>query len=164
MYIYELVQAIVIPAINGCDYDPDAVFSGITAYAHNNGFYELGSRFSEGVIRNIIKNNLSPILDMKSENIALFFSNFQLIERVRIINNQSLAIADWVRTGHEAAPDELQKIEAEFDDCMFKVCSIQGLWSFLNVQISEIVLNIDFVKGATKRFSQRLNSIEGGNR
>ena len=164
MCIDDLVKENVISAISKCDYDPDAIGRGVAAYAYDNGFYELEARFSENVIRRVIKNNLSPVLDMQPDSVALFFENYHLIKRVRMINNQSLALADAVRTGHKTSPDELSRIETEFDDCMAEVCSVQGLREFLNVQISEIILNIDYAKGESSNLSQRLNSIEGKNR
>ena len=164
MSIDDLVKEKVFPAISKCDYDPDAICRGVAAYAYDNGFYELESKFSENVIQRVINNNLAPVMDMQPESIALSFENYHLIKRVRMINNQSLALADAVRTGHKASSDELSKIETEFDDCMTEVCNVPGLREFLNVQISEIILNIDYAKGESTNLSQRLNSIEGKNR
>jgi hypothetical protein len=161
MRINELVRAIVVPAIGACDYDPDAINKGITAYARDYGFEELSAKFSESVIQKVIRSNLSQVLNMRAESIVLFFSNYQIIEKVRIVNNQSLALADRVRTGDKVSPDEIQTLETKFENCMVEVCGIEGLREFLDIQISDIILNIEFAKGATMRYSHRLCSVEG---
>jgi hypothetical protein len=161
MNIEEYVRSSVIPVIRGSNYDLDALNGGIVAYTHYNGFYDLDSRFSENVIQRVIQNNLASVLTMQPKDIVLFFSNYSLIESVKLVNNRSLALADSVRTGKQVLSDDIRKVEKEFEKYMLEVCKISGLREFLGEQISEIILNIDYAKGVSHQFSQRLSSISG---
>lgn len=161
MHITEFIHGAVLPAIQNCDYVPESVLDGIDAYARDNGFFELDGEFPDTVIQGVILNSLRPLLALPKEHIVLFFSNYRLIEKVRLINNRSLALAKAACRGAPNASGDVQKLEADFDDCMNEVCRIDGLRDFLNVQISEILLNIDFAKETMPYYGQRLHGLKG---
>ncbi len=161
MNIKKYVYNAVIDAIRDCDYEPEMVSDCVEAYIKNNGFYELDGRFNDSVIQRVVGSNLAPVLAMSHQSIAIFFSFYPLIEQVKLINNKSLALAAAVRDGHSASLEEVQSLEAELDACVAEVCKSEKLHQFLNGQISEILLNIDYAKGVSTQMGQRLCVSEG---
>lgn len=161
MIIESFIKEIVFNAIENCNYDPTTVSNGICSYAQRHGFHELKTKFTDSVIKRVIVNSLTPIMSMKPDAITLYFSHYSLIERLSLLNNQSLIIANAKRAGKYVNDDEILKIEEAFDDCMKTVCQEQGLRELLDIQISEIILNIDYAKGVSSHMGQRLNSLEG---
>ena len=159
MDINKYVQDVILHAVEACAYDKASLLAGIDAYIKANGFAQLSGQFSDEVIKKTASSILNSVMPAKPEEVVLYFSNYELIERVRLLNNQSLKLARQKLDGKEAVnTTELNRIEEKLDEYMRQINGIDGLYEFLNLQISEIVLNMDYAKGRAPYAGQRLAS------
>ena len=157
MDIIKYVQDIVLNAVEACDYDDASLLAGIETYIKANGFARLSGQFSDEVIRKTVSSNLNSVMPAKPEEVVLYFSNYELIERVRLLNNQSLKLARQKLDGKEAVRSvELNSLEEKLDEYSRQINGTDGLYEFLKPQISEIVLNIDYAKDKSPYVGQRL--------
>ena len=157
MDIKEVVRERVLSAVGDYDTDMDKLIDGIDEYIADNGFCGLAGKFDDAVIREVIYNNLASRLAGPKKEIFLFFSNYKLIENIRVINNRTLKLAkDSQHSERGAELSTIQEIERDFENCMQEVYQIEGLQDILRLQISEIILNIDYAKKASPYLSRRL--------
>lgn len=161
MNIKQFVEEMILSSVSRVDFDMPQLANGIDAYIEDNGFHALEDRFEDTVIKNVISNNLAVLLSRPAEEIVLYFSNYGLIERIRLINNRSLKLANEKRHGKDIEnSDSVDELEAELENCLREVYRIKGLQNILQTQISEIILNLDYANNSSSGLSQRLSNLE----
>lgn len=161
MKIKELIYEMVLSAVGDISCDYDQITTGIDEYIEDNGFDRLNDSFSSSVIESVIKTNLADKLSMPPESIALYFSNYRLIEKIRVLNNQSLALAKAVTHGENPAESfKIEELEKAFDEYTREVYAKENLKKMLDSQISEIILNLDYAKAKSSVYSRRLRDLE----
>ena len=157
MDIQNYVREEVFAAIGDASCDPDRVIAGVDAYTEDNGFMALAGDFDDSVIRQVIRTDLEGHRLAPGKETALYFANYRLIERVQVVNNRSLTLS--LENG-TADPEAVSDIEKEFDECMREISREDGLYDMLEVQISEIVLNLERARKGTGGMSRRSRDTE----
>lgn len=157
MNIEEYVSTAVLAKLDEIDFDADKLKAGIAKYVEDQAFRELDGKFSESVMKSVIQNNLAPLLASPPSEICLFFSNYSTIQGLKLIDNQALALAKASRlSGKPCSPDTLAALELRLDACLQHVYGDPELQRILKMQVSEILLNIDYAKYPSHVMSQRL--------
>jgi|GEM_PF-4750968 len=159
-YLYDRV----VGALRGVPLDRDKLHAGIGAFARDNGFAQLAGRFGDDVIRQVLDGSADAVLEEFGPGTGLYFTHYQLIEDVRLLNNRTLELADDRRRTGSVEPGLIEQAEREFNEKMAEISRAAGLFPMLTVQISEIVSNIDYARGTTDLMGQRLSDLAGGKR
>lgn len=161
MNVKELIYEMVLSAVEDKTFDYEQITAGIDEYIKDNGFDRLNDSFSSSVIESVIRTNLANILSMSPESIALYFSNYRLIEKVRVLNNQSLALAKAVAHGERPSESfKIEELEKTFDEYIKEVYAKENLKKILDSQIAEIIINLDYAKKKSSVYSRRLRDSE----
>ncbi len=108
MDIIKYVEDTVFSAVGDADYDREKITNGIKAYVEDNGFLNLNGAFNDDIIKKLISNNLASHLSGQTTESVLFFSNYRLIERIRILNNKTLILAKEM-TDKKVLPFDAEK-------------------------------------------------------
>lgn len=116
--------------------------------------------YDDTLIAKVITNNLTDRLSKSGKEIVLFFSNYRLIETMRLIDNKTLKLARNRAHSVQVAGTELAEAEKQFESCLKEVYKVQGLPEMLRTMLSEILLNIDSAKGVSPCCSQRFNDAQ----
>ncbi len=157
----ELVRKMVLSSIGDVDFDEEKLTAGVDAYTEDNGFTALDDSFSEEIISKVVSNNLAERLSRPAGEIVLFFSNYRLIEQIRIINNKSLKLArERIHGDGNENEESIADLGEEFEDCLREVYKTDGLEQMLQVQISDIILNLDYAKKPSEALSRRARDAE----
>lgn len=160
MDIRAFVHDVILSVVEGVLCDQRKFMEGIDAYIGKNAFYELEQSFDDLVTQRVIENNLSDILERDPKEIVLFFSNYLLLEDIRMINNKSLAFAKKAAQENETIPiSEILDVENQFQHLLKEVYQSDELTFMLKSQISEIVLNLDHAKQASPYYGRRLRDV-----
>ena len=157
MDIKNYVREAVFSLIGDTACDPDRVIAGIDAYTDDNGFAAMAGDFDDTVIRQVVRMDLEGHRFGTGKEAALYFSNYRLIEKVRILSNKALKLS---LVKEAADPHILVELERELEECLREVGLEDGLYDMLEMQFSEIVLNLDHVRKGTDSVSQRKRDAE----
>lgn len=149
-------------ALKGVPLDRDRLRAGISAFARDNGFAQLEGRFSDSVIRDLLDGSVDSVLACFGRDAGLYFSCYQMIEEIRLLNNRTLELANERRQTGRVEMGEVEKAETDFDEKMAEIGAVEGLYPMLSVQISEIISNIDYAKGVSPLMGKRLHDMAGG--
>ena len=157
----ELVRKLVLSSVGNTDCDMEKLTDGIDAYTEDNGFQLLDGSFDEDTIQRVVSNNLADRVSRPAGQIVLYFLNYRLIEQMRLINNKSLKIAkERIHSDGNGDEESIADIERQFEGCLREVYKTEGLQQMLQIQISEIILNLDFAKNPSKALSRRARDAE----
>lgn len=154
------VCEIILSAISEKEYDKEALITGIDSYISDNGFMELNASFNDDVIRKVITNNLASRLSGTPTDIVLFFSNYELIKRIKILDNKALKYASEVSRNNDVNYEEICELDKQLEKYICEVNGNPGLYGMLRERITEIILNLDFAKKTSPYMSQRLKNME----
>ena len=160
MDIYNYVYDRVFAAIEGMDYDTEALRAGMDAYANDNCFEALTGKFSDSVIQSVIDSGIKPLLAGPKRDLILFFSNYKLIEEIRLLNNRSLRLATEKMAEGSCDPSAVRDMEKSFEEIVWRVYLVEGLGDYLTLQMSEIISNLDYAKGTSDSVGYRLGDLE----
>lgn len=157
----KLVRELVLSSIGNVNCDMSRLTDGIDAYAEDNGFQALDGSFSKEIIQRVVSNNLDDRLSRPAGEIVLYFSNYRLIEQIRLINNKSLKIAkERIHSDGIGNEKSIADLERQFESCLREVYKTEGLQQMLQIQISEIILNLDCAKNPSQALSRRIRDAE----
>lgn len=160
MDIREYIHVTILSHIGENRFNRTKLEKGIDTYIADNGFCKLEAAFSDKVIENVIKNNLGYLLSGSQETTILFFSNYENIEKIRLLNNESLEMAKRAEeTNFQIESERVSELEDRFEKLLKEIYCEEGLSNMLKTQISEIILNLDYAKKISPYYSKKMRDM-----
>lgn len=139
--------------INGCD--QEKLSEGIEKFIQDNGFNLAVKGFERSIVDAHIKKRAEDLADRYAGNTALFFENYELIERTRVVTNRIHANVLAMRHGEYVNPAMIAPIKEEFNNCIAEITAIKGLREFLALKISEGLADLESLEGLSDGISIR---------
>ena len=93
MDIYEYIKDKVLSAIGDADYDRGKMYSGIMEYAESYGYFGPVDFAEPKTIKKAIDLDLERLLSKPKDEVIMFFSNYGLIEDVKLLAIYALDLA-----------------------------------------------------------------------
>ena len=140
--------------INGIN-ESDAFFDGISEYASDNS---MDSFIKDDqpieVTEFVVSSFMQPFYSMPVEKVNSFFKNYSLIKNFNLLSNEVFGLAcEKYKHGNATVPADL---EERINLCISKIYLNKELEKLYMMEISDVIMDIDFVKGKTDKLSLRL--------
>lgn len=139
--------------INSCD--QEKLKKGIEEFIQDNGFYLALKDFERSVVDAHFEKRARDLADRYAGNTGLFFENYELIEKARVITNRIHANVLAIRHGEYVNPEEIASIKEEFKSSITEITAIKGLREFLVLMISEGLADLESLEGLSDGISIR---------
>lgn len=157
MKIELIVLQLLQNRILGLETVSDNFMDGISVYIKENGLSAFEMDNDESQMR-ILELYLEPLMGMPASVIVPYFENYQLVKQFKLLSNQILELAISKAEGKDKTSDiNIEKIENDINDCIAKICSNDLLKRQLETEVSDLILNLDYLKGKTEFYSSQVS-------
>lgn len=155
----ERVKKIIFQKINNKDNSVDfnSVEHGINEYIKMNGLDVIAKKLDDKALTLYMNSFLAPLDTFSGEMLLEYFRNYETFARFKILSNGIFEIARSKRENKDASSTELTKMYEELTKLYSVLYSNATMQRFLDQQLSECRLDLDYVCHDAHNYSIRLN-------
>lgn len=150
------VFQLILEKIQNLPYNDDLLNKGIESYIKKEQIETLvGKAPTDEDKEDLIRIYMIPLLKMPEKYIVAYFENYDALEELKLVSN---AIAnEAVRAFHkEKAEEQTDDLEEKLTRLLSKLYKVEALQPMMKMEISENILDLDFIRGKTDKKSIRL--------
>lgn len=136
--------------------DNECFLDGVFKYVQDNNIDSLLSeKQSTDTAELLIISFLEPLLRMPSNVLNAYFENYCLIKEFKMISNTVLELAQekWNTRAKVLLNEDMEERAIH---CIAELYSQNDLKSVYTMEISDVILEMDYIKGKTEKISVRL--------
>ena len=134
----------------------DALMDGIAMYVSENHLSEFDTGDDEST-KKILALYLEPIMNMPAQMIISYFENYQLITDFKMVSNQIFDMAfQRSKSGIDVPLASIEEVGTRANNVIARICTDSTLKKWLESEISDLILDLDYVKGKSDAYSIRL--------
>lgn len=134
-------------------FDTERVKNGIHEFSEDNGFEALNGKYEDRIITKVLDDSIALLMEMPPEDTALYFSEYALLGRVKLLENRTLEIAKAKAEGKVVPAEDVANLEKELSEISSLIGEKPGVYEKVRNQMSEIVLNLDCASGQSNNMS-----------
>ncbi len=134
----------------------DALMDGIAMYVSENHLsaFDTGDDEHTRIVLNLY---LEPLMDMPVQMIIKYFENYKLITDLKMISNQVFDMSfQRLKNGVITPPISIAEVEAKANNLIARTCADSTLKKWLESEISDLILDLDYLSGKSNAYSIRL--------
>lgn len=142
--------------IKGLSKDNEEFLKGISEYAQDNNMNSLLKENSPLEITEfLVSAFLDPFFKMPSKMVNTYFESYSLVKEFKILSNSIFELAKNKMQSHDVSLSE--NLEKRVIDCISEIYSKKELESIFAAEVSDVILEIDYIRGRTDKYSVRLS-------
>ena len=156
MKIETIILGCLKKHISGLQEDKECFLNGISEYAKDNQMDALlTDEHSVETAEFLVSTFLEPFSQMPVNTVQAYFENYALIKEFKMLSNTVLDLARKKRMTDDAVvlPTD---VEERTTCCISKIYSMGALEESFATEISDVIMEMDYVKGKTDKLSIRL--------
>ncbi|HCS73585.1 MAG TPA: hypothetical protein DIW17_06905 [Clostridiales bacterium] len=157
MTVVRVVCDILEKRYQNISINDDEFISGISQYTKDNHL-EMLMTVNETNNENIalVESFIEPLLELPEEFIVPYFVYYDEIKEVKKLSGIIFDIAYDVYK-QRSMPDKIDEYEKRFMKLAACLYNCDGIRTMVEATISETIMDLDFAKGKTDKFSMRLS-------
>lgn len=142
--------------ISGLQEDKECFLDGISEYAKDNKMDALlKDERSDEAVEFLTSTFLEPFFQMPVNMVQAYFENYALTKEFKMLSNTVLDLAR-----KKSITDNIVLLPKDIEErttcCISKIYSIGALEESFATEISDVIMEMDYVKGKTDKLSIRL--------
>lgn len=156
MKIETIILGCLKKHISGLQEDKECFLSGISEYAKDNKMDGLlKEERSVETAEFLTSTFLEPFFQMPVNMVQAYFENYALTKEFKMLSNTVLELAR-----KKSMTDNIVLLPKDIEErttcCISKIYSIGALEESFATEISDVIMEMDYVKGKTDKLSIRL--------
>lgn len=156
MTIETIMLACLKKHVKGLPEENEEFLKGISEYAYDNNMSSFLKEDSTLEITEfLVTAFLDPFFKMPSKMVNTYFENYSLVKKFKMLSNSVFELAKGKMQSHDVSLSE--NLEKQVIDCISEIYSKNEFESIFSAEISDVIMEMDFIKGRTDKYSVRLS-------